>query len=138
MPLPHDDALEILKLAIADIERIKQQQWRDFYAVLAVQAGLLVLFKDHLSLRMLFVFLSLLVGLLGAFLMHRAQQKLEQTFRVRKNRALTVLGHEFISMWGGVDLPNRSRVYPNIALLVLGIGTACTILLMLKFQPALF
>jgi hypothetical protein len=138
MPLAHDDAVEILKLAIADIERIKQQQWRDFYAVLAVQAGLLVLFKDHLSLRMLFVFLSLIVGLLGAFLMHRAQQKLEQTFRVRKNRALAALGHEFISMWGGVDPPNRSRVYPNIALLVLGIGTACTILLMLKFQPALF
>jgi hypothetical protein len=106
--------------------------------VLTVQAGLLVLFKDHLSLRMLFVFLSLIVGLLGAFLMHRAQQKLEQTFRVRKNRALAVLGHEFTSMWGGVDPPNRSRVYPNIALLVLGIGTACTILLMLKFQPALF
>jgi hypothetical protein len=138
MPLHHDDALEILKLAIADIERIKQQQWRDFYAVLAVQAGLLVLFKDHLSLRMLFVLLSLLVGLLGALLIQRAQQKLEQKFRARMKLALEALGHEFISMWGGVDHPDRSRVYPNIALIVLGIGTACTILLMLKFQPALF
>jgi hypothetical protein len=138
MSLHHDDALEILKLAIADIERIKQQQWRDFYAVLAVQAGLLVLFKDHLSLRMLFVLLSLLVGLLGALLIQRAQQKLEQKFRARKKLALEALGHEFISMWGGVDPPDRSRVYPNIALIVLGIGTACTILLMVKFQPALF
>jgi hypothetical protein len=96
------------------------------------------LIKDHLSLRMLFVLLSLLVGLLGAVLIQRAQQKLEHKFRVRKKLALEALGHEFTSMWGDVEPPVRSRVYPNIALIVLGIGTACTILLMLKFQPALF
>jgi hypothetical protein len=48
--LDRNDALEILKLALDDIERIKQQQWRDFYAVLAVQGGLLVLFSRCLIL----------------------------------------------------------------------------------------
>jgi hypothetical protein len=109
-----------------------------FTRVLAVQAGLLVLFKDYLSLLMLFVLLSLLLGLLGALLIRRAQQKLEYKFRARKNLALKALGPEFASMWGGIDPPDLSRVYPNIALIVLGIGTACTIPLMLKFQPALF
>jgi hypothetical protein len=47
-------------------------------------SGLLVLFKDDLSLRMLFVLLSLLLGLLGALLIRRAQQKLEYKFRARK------------------------------------------------------
>jgi hypothetical protein len=136
--LDRNDALEILKLALDDIERIKQQQWRDFYAVLAVQGGLLVLFKDHLSLRMMFVILSLLAGLLGAFLIRSSQHRLEQTFRARKNRALAALGKEFIVAWGGMDPLARSRIYPNTCLVVVGLGTALTILLMLKFPPALF
>src|SRR5688572_25298174 len=107
-PLDRNDALEILKLALDDIERIKQQQWRDFYALLAVQGGLLLLSKDHVSLRIMFVALSIVAGLLGAFLIRSSQNALENKFRSRKNRALTTLGNDFIVMWGGLDPPNQS------------------------------
>jgi len=136
--MDRDEAIEILKLALDDIARMKHQQWRDFYATLAVQAGLLVLFKDHIYLRALFIFLALLAGIMGSLLVRTAQRSLEKKFRERKNRALEYLGKEFIDMWGGQDPPDRGRDYPNTLLLVLGIGTAVTILVMLKFPPPLF
>ena len=125
---PETLILEILKLAVDDIDRMKQQQWRDFYAILAVQAGLLVLFKDHLPLRGWFIVLSGLAGLLGGLLIGHSQHTLDQKFRPRLERALAALGTEFTDMWG--PGPGRSK-YPVILLLVLGIGTAFTILVML-------
>jgi|SRR5215831_9815021 len=133
--LDRSDALEILKLSLDDIERIKQQQWRDSYALLAVQGGLLLLFKDHPGLRIVFVLLSLLAGVLGAALITSTQRTLEQKFRTRRDRALDALGQDFIAVWGGKD---QSRSYPNTCQAVLALGTALTILLMLKFPPALF
>jgi hypothetical protein len=130
-----EEALEILKLAIDDIERMKQQQWRDTYALLAVQGGLLLLFKDHLSLRFLFVLLSFLAGLLGAYLIKTTQVTLEQRFRKRRDGALTALGPDFIAKWG---VTSQSRRYPYTCLAVLALGTAFTILLMVKFPPAWF
>jgi hypothetical protein len=133
--MSRDEAIEILKLSLDDIERIKQQQWRDSYALLAVQGGLLLLFKDHLSLRIAFLILSLAAGILGAVLIKSSQHKLEQTFRKRRDRALEALGQEFIAVWGGIG---QSRSYPHTLLFVLALGTAFTILLMLKTSPALF
>ena len=127
--------------SLPSIDRIKQQQWRDFYAVLVAQGGVLVLFKDHPDLRLAFVFLSVVAGVLGALLIRDTQHKLERKFRARKNRALQVLGQDFISMWGGLDRPDelgQRTFYPNICLLVLGVGTAFAILVMLKFPPAYF
>jgi hypothetical protein len=90
--LDRSDALEILKLALDDIDRMKQQQWRDFYAVLVAQGGLLVLVKDYPDSRLIFVLLSLFAGVLGGWLIGLTQRKLEQKFRARKNRALHILG----------------------------------------------
>jgi hypothetical protein len=114
---------------------MKQQQWRDTYALLAVQGGLLLLFKDHLSLRIVFLILSLAAGILGAVLIKSSQHNLEQTFRKRRDRALEALGQDFIAVWGGIS---QSRSYPNTLLFVLTLGTAFTILLMLKTSPPLF
>ena len=137
--LDRSDALEILKLALDDIDRIKQQQWRDFYAVLVAQGGLLVLVKDYPDSRLIFVLLSLFAGVLGGWLIGLTQRKLEQKFRARKNRALHILGPYFNIVWDGRDKPDeleRSNFYPTACLVVLGVGTAVAILVMLKYPPA--
>jgi hypothetical protein len=139
--MDRSDALEILKLAVEDIERIKQQQWRDFYAALLLQAGLLVLFKDHLGLRWLFIVLSLVSAFLGGLLIGTTQRSLERKFRPRLNRALQFLGNEFTEVWGGSYEPGElgsRNAYPNICLFVLGLGSAVTILIILKYPPAVF
>jgi hypothetical protein len=78
--LARPETLEILKLAVDDNERMKQQQWRDFYAILAVQAGLLVLFKDNLALRNGFIVLAGFVGVLAAWLIGSTQRTLDRKF----------------------------------------------------------
>jgi hypothetical protein len=122
--LDPDAALEILKLALDDIERIKQQQWRDFYAVLAVQAGLLVLYRDYRDFQTAFIIASIIVWLLGAYLLGSSQVTLETKFRARKNRALGVLGKAFSDTWGGIDEPSQSRTYPILSFIVLSAVTA--------------
>jgi hypothetical protein len=140
--LARNEVLAILKLALDDIERIKQQQWRDSYTILAVQAGLLVLFKqEFLPLRWFFIILSLIAGILGAVLIRKTQHKLEYKFRARKNRALEALRQDFSVLWGGPDLPDElaeRNWYPNICLAIVSVGTAFTILVLVKYPPALF
>jgi hypothetical protein len=72
---------------------------------------------------------------LGAYLIRTTQLTLEQRFRVRRDEALRFLGQGFIDMWG---VTSQSRRYPYICLSVLALGTAFTILLMVKFPPAWF
>ena len=135
------EILEILTLALDDIDRIKQQQWRDFYAILAAQGALLVLFKEPLCLRWFFIIVSLFTGVFGALLIRDTQHTLESKFRARQNRALAALGRNFIAMWNGPDSPDEREgrnVYPNMCVIVLGVGTAFVIVFLLKYPPALF
>jgi hypothetical protein len=139
--LSRAEALEILKLSLDDIERIKQQQWRDTYSLLAVQGGLLGLLllltdvTDDFSMRIVFGVVALFAGGLGARLIRNTQITLEDRFRPRRDRALKVLGQDFIALWGETS---QSRRYPYTLQAVLCLGTLFAIFLIVKLPPALF